>query len=364
VSVASIVEDELATLGAEGIRPFDVHSHTGADIDGSTRTAEEHVRDLALLDGRSVIFPFCVSSGYGEENLRVVEECRLNPDRLVPFARLDPKLISAADAAGALEAGARGFKLHPRGEDFQLGHPGVEAILGVAAAARAPVLVHAGAGVGSFGATIVELADRHRDCPIVLAHAAVSDLVWLGGVAADHPNIYFDTAWWNPSDLLALFALVPPGQILFGSDEPYMKLEVVLAIVLRCARFVGLSEEAIALILGGQLAALLEGDAPLDAGPPPDRSSFSMSALDGRLAILLAAAGGCMLGGGDPTQTLELARLAVGEGEEADRVAALIEEARAGSPRAPWAIAMALTLVVTPGAGSTAAPACRATLAV
>ena len=121
-----MIGDELAALGGEAIRPFDVHSHTGADIDGSTRTAGEHVRDLAPLGGRSVIFPFCVNGGYETENLRVVEECRRHPDRLVPFARLDPKLISAADAAGALEAGARGFKLHPRAEDFQLDHPGVE----------------------------------------------------------------------------------------------------------------------------------------------------------------------------------------------------------------------------------------------
>jgi predicted TIM-barrel fold metal-dependent hydrolase len=353
VSVATIVDGELAVLGGEAIRLFDVHSHTGADIDGSTRTAEEHARDLAPFDGRSAIFPFCVEGGYEAENLRVVEECGRHPDRLVPFARLDPKAITAADAASALEAGARGFKLHPRGEDFRLEHPGVEAILGVAAAARAPVLIHAGAGVGSFGATIVELADRHRECPIVLAHAAVSDLVWLGDVAAEHPNLYFDTAWWNPSDLLALFALVPPGQILFGSDEPYMDLKLVLAIALRCARFAGLSEDALGLVFGGQLEVLLDGGPQVDAGPAPGKHEIVSSPADDRLATLLAAAGGCMLGGGDPAQILELARLAVG-GEADDeagmetRMVTLIEEALEGSPEGPWAIAMALTLVATP----------------
>ena len=42
-----------------------------------------------------------------------------------------------------------------------------------------------------------------------------------GAAAPDHPNLFFDTAWWSPSDLLALFAMVPPGQILFASDAPY-----------------------------------------------------------------------------------------------------------------------------------------------
>ncbi len=355
MSVAAVVEEELSALGAYELELLDVHSHTGTDIDGSARTAEAQVRDLEPFGGRSVVFPFCVEGGYEEENLRVLAEARRHPDRLVPFARLDPRSISAADVESALEAGARGVKLHPRGEDFRLEHPGVETILGVAAAARAPVLIHAGAGVGSFGAKIVVLADRHRDCPIVLAHAAVSDLVWLGEVAAEHPNLFFDTSWWNPSDLLALFALVPPGQILFGSDEPYMKLEVVLAIALRCARFCGLSEEAVALVFGAQAAALLEAAPPIDAGPAPDRPGRATSVSDERLATQLAAAGGCTFGGGDAAPMLELAGLAVGEGESAGCVSALIEAAAAGSPEAPWALAVALALVSMPGAGRPAA---------
>lgn len=352
MSLRATIRAELSALDGENVAFFDVHAHTGVDVDGTTRTAEEHVEDLAAIGGRSVVFPLCVTSGYGTENLRVIEESRHHPDRLVPFARLDPRVATAAEAEDALAAGARGFKLHPRAEDFRLDHPGVEAIAAVAAEARAPVLIHAGAGVGSFGETIVELAERHRECPIVLAHAAVSDLVWLGDVAAAHPNLFFDTAWWNPSDLLSLFALVPPGQILFGSDEPYMDLELVLAIALRCARFAGLSEEALGLVFGGQLDALLAGGQPLDAGPAPKPVGSRRSPAEDRLATLLAAAGGCMLGGGDPSQILELARLAVGEHDSL--LAALIEEAGEPSAEAPWAIAMALTLVVARGVESPA----------
>jgi predicted TIM-barrel fold metal-dependent hydrolase len=350
LSLRAAIQAELAALGGAGIEPFDVHAHTGADVDGTVRTAEEHVDALEVIGGRSVVFPLCVTSGYEAENRRVVEEGRRHPDRLVPFARLDPRVSATAEATAALATGARGFKLHPRAEDFRLDHPGVEAIAAVAAEARAPLLIHAGAGVGSFGETIVSLASRHRESPIVLAHAAVSDLVWLGDVAAEHPNLLFDTSWWNPSDLLALFALVPPGQILFGSDEPYMDLQLVLAIALRCARFAGLSEEALALVFGGQLDALLADGAPRDTGPAPGPVASPRSPAEDRLATLLAAAGGCMLGGGDPSQILELAGLAVGEGDPL--LAALIEEGGEQSPQAPWAIAMALTLVVSPGVES------------
>jgi len=352
VSLQAIVQGELAGLDGLGIAPFDVHAHTGADVDGTTRTAADHVEALTPIGARSVIFPLCVTGGYEPENLRVVAECEQHAGTLVPFARLDPRTSGAADAEAALATGAKGVKLHPRAEDFRLEHPNVDAIGGVAAAAGAPVLIHAGVGVGSLGTAIVELAERHRGCPFILAHAGVSDLVWLAPVAAEHPNVFFDTSWWNPSDLLALFALVPPGQILFGSDEPYMNLELVLAIALRCARFAGLSEEAMQLVFGGQTEALLSGEGPIDAGPAPGELGLAPSASESRLATLLTAGGGAMLGGGDPSRMLELARVAVGEDGPAgvsEEVAELIEQALDGSPEAPWATAMALTLVMTPG---------------
>ncbi len=289
------IEDELRGLDAPGGAIVDVHSHTGVDVDGTTRTAAEHLDALAAIGGRAAIFPLCVTGGYEPENRRVLAECEASAGVLVPFARLDPRVSGAADAEAALAAGARGLKLHPRAEDFRLEHPNVDAIAAVAAGARVPVLIHAGVGVGSLGASIVELAERHRDCPLILAHAAVSDLAWLGPVAVEHPNVFFDTSWWNPSDLLALFALVPPGQILFGSDEPYMDLELVLAITLRCARSAGLDDDALRIVLGGQAEALLAGDAPHDAGSAPGPIDEPRSPLVERLVILLAGAGGAML---------------------------------------------------------------------
>ncbi len=356
MSLHAAIEAELAGLG--DLRPFDTHSHTGKDIDGSARSCEQHVAALEAVDGRSVIFPLCVEGGYRPENQRVIEECDRHPELLVPFARMDPRVTSLRDATEALTAGARGFKLHPRAEDFKLDHPGVEAICSVAAEARAPVLIHAGAGVGSFGETVTDLAASHRECPLILAHAGVSDLAWLWREVPSHPNLFFDTSWWNPSDLIALFALVPPGRILFGSDEPYMDFGTVLAITLRCARFAGLPAEAIELVAGGQLERLLGGEPALDVGPAPGPPTTAPSPAESRLATLLAAAGGCMLGGGDPGRLFELARAAIGiEGSAIPAgseplIAELIEEASSGS--APWAVAMALTLLVTPAVESAA----------
>ncbi len=344
---------ELAELG-DGVAPFDVHAHTGVDVDGTTRSSEEHLRDLEAIGGRSVVFPLCVSTGYEAENRRVMEECRRAPERLTPFARLDPRVEGVAAAtADALAAGAKGIKLHPRSESFKLDHPGVEEILAVAAEAGAPVLIHAGLGVGSFGASLLGLAERHPDAPIILAHAGISDLCWLWEEVPAHPNLFFDTSWWNASDLIALFSLVPPGRILFGSDAPYMDLEAVLAITLRCGRFTGLSPEAIELVAGGQLENLLAGEPAEDAGPAPGPPRIASSPLANRVTTALVASGGAMLSGGDPAQMLEMARLAVGDGsalgESGPVVHQLLEEGASVTQEAPWALAMAIALLATPG---------------
>ena len=347
------IRAELAELG-DRVAPFDVHAHTGADIDGTTCAYEEHLRDLEAIGGRSVIFPLCVKGGYETENRRVLAECDRAPDRLIPFARLDPHVEGvAASAVDALAAGAKGFKLHPRSEDFRLDYPGVPAFLSVAAEARAPVLIHAGLGVGAFGSTILQLAESHRDCPIILAHAAISDLCWLWEEVPAHPNLFFDTSWWNASDLIALFSLVPPGRILFGSDVPYMNREAVLAIALRCARFASLSAEAIELVAGAQLENLLTGAAVADAGPPPGPPRTAPSPLASRVTTALIAAGAAKLSGGDPAQMVEMARLTLGDGsflgEQGPIVAGLLDEGAAVTQEAPWALAMAITILATPG---------------
>ena len=360
VSVEAVIRRERERLGAGAIHPFDAHSHTGVDIDGTSRTAEEHVRELEEIGGRSVIFPLCVDTGYAAENERVIEESRLHPDRLVPFARIDPRVSSAADAAEALAAGARGFKLHPRAEDFRLDHPGVAELFGVAAEARVPVLIHAGVGVGSFGESLTTLAAGHPDCPIILAHAGVSDLASLAELVPEYPNLFFDTAWLVPADLLTLFALVPSGRVLYGSDAPLMDVELLLTITLRCARFSGLSEEEVGLVMGSQLENLLAGEEAVDTGPVPGRpAGMALRPSESRVAGVLSGIGGCLYGGGDPTLLLEVARLAIGDERAGDdsqpSLTGLLDECEPGSPEAIRAIVLALTVALTPGVESAAA---------
>lgn len=268
-----ITQAELDALGTEVLSPFDVHAHTGADIDGTVRSSAEHVADLARIGGRSAISPLCAANGYRVENLRVIAESRRHPDRLIPFARLDPSVDSASDAADSLTAGARGFSLHPRCEAFRADHLHVDEIVGVAYDANVPVVVSAECG-DPEGRALLELAARHPSCPIVIAHTAISALARLWHEIEGHPNLFFDTARFDATDLRTLFSLVPPSQILLGSDAPYGDVELAFRLTLRCGLAVGLSTEQLALVAGGQLQRLLDGQPPAYAGPAPERHSL------------------------------------------------------------------------------------------
>ena len=132
---------------------------------------------------------------------------------------------------------------------------------------RLPVLDPRRPGDPRAGAHAVELAGRYPNARLILAHAGISDLAWLWRVAPDHPNLLFDTAWWMPADMRALFSLVPPGQILFASDAPYGSTFIATAFMLRTALQVGLSTDQIHSIASGQALRIAAGEPLAPVGP-------------------------------------------------------------------------------------------------
>jgi uncharacterized protein len=134
-------------------------------------------------------------------------------------------------------------------------------------------------------------------------------------VLPDHPNVFIDTAWWNPADLIALFALVAPSQILWASDSPYGRPLGSAVMHLRLALEAGLEPEALRSVAGEQMARLLAGEDPVDAGPPPGRT-LTVDLLLDRVATHLTNALGRMFAGGDPSEAVVLARLSCDVGED------------------------------------------------
>jgi predicted TIM-barrel fold metal-dependent hydrolase len=295
-----------------GVGIWDAHMHIGVnDPDGFKATAPQIVHALELAGARGVVFPFHEPDGYRDANDHVVEQAAASDGRLVAFCRVDPNAEDALrEAERALDAGARGIKLHPRAEGFSLDEPEVRRVVEIAHERRMPVLIHAGRGIPALGRHAVELAESLPGAQVILAHCGISDLSWIWRDAQRLPNLYFDTSWWSAADVLAVCGLVPPGQILFASDAPYGTPVAHSLFVIRCALHAGMAPEQVRGVMGEQTERLVTGQEPLDLGPAMNLRAPAADLLLQRIETFLATAIGRIFSGADGAETLALARMA------------------------------------------------------
>jgi predicted TIM-barrel fold metal-dependent hydrolase len=294
---------------------FDAHTHIGRnDPDGYSAEPEEI---LAAMDAagqrRALLFAMQEPGGdYRAANDEVLAACSSSGGRLYALARVSPRVNGAIDEARrAMDAGAVGVKLHPRSDAFGLPDPVVDDIAGLVGERNGILLFHAGRGIPNLGEAALELAATHRGVRIVLAHAGISDLGAIANAVGNAHNVFFDTAWWQVSDLIALFCEIAPGQILHASDMPYGTGMFAAWADLRLAGAVGLGEDAVRSIMGGQLARLVAGDEPLNVGPPPGVEALGPRLPGAERAIAhLTAAVHASFRGFQPTEALALARVA------------------------------------------------------
>jgi uncharacterized protein len=289
---------------------YDAHTHLGRnDPDGFTQEVTELISGLDPIGARAVTFAMHEPDGYPPANDAVLAAVATDPDRLVAFARVDPRADALAEANRCLDLGARGIKLHPRAEGFGLEEPAVEDLFALAHERRVPILIHAGRGIPALGENAVSLAGRYPHARVILAHAAVSDLAWLWELMPTHPNLLIDTSWWSPGDMRAMFELVPSGQIVWASDSPYGRPIAAAVGHLRFAIQAGFGSDALRSIAGGQIDRILSG-AELEHHDRPAGEREPLSPHLERVVSHLVAAIGNQVAGGTPTENVALARLA------------------------------------------------------
>ncbi|HEX2104227.1 MAG TPA: amidohydrolase family protein [Solirubrobacteraceae bacterium] len=356
----------------DGAEWFDAHTHIGHnDPDGRTATAEEIIAGLDQAGHhRALVFPMHEPDGYAPANDMVIAAAAASEGRLIALGRVSPHHEDAvAEARRCLEAGARGFKLHPRSDEFELPHPAVERVVALAHEHRLPVLFHAGRGIPHLGEAVVDYARRYPGARLILAHAGISDLSWIARDAAQLPNLFFDTAWWLVADHLQLYATIPPARILYASDMPYGPGLATAFIFQRVARAVGLDPDAMRAIAGGQLARLMAGEDPVDLGPAPGTEAVGPRVIEAeRVVSYCASALQLAFRDQDPSESLALGRLACRTGRHdpiggllhyVDRLLEIAQENLAADPETPRAMApatlLAITIAGTPTAGVPAA---------
>jgi hypothetical protein len=289
---ASIYADALAPFLAEGeqLTPgeaevFDAHTHLGLDEDGRSLDLETLLSQLDDARARrACVFPLHDPErkpSYSLPNDRVLQWAGESEGRLIPFCRLDPSEAPVPEGERCIAKGARGIKLHPRAQAFAFDSAEMDGIFELAEQAAVPILIHAGRGMPPIADGLADLALRHPDVVLILAHGAICDQGILTSRLAGHPGVLYDTSCFFPFDVIELFARVPPERIVFASDPPYGLTASGLYLALRVAAHAGLDEQTTRAVIGETMAGLVDGRGLPPVSAPRGRPDIT---LPGRLA--------------------------------------------------------------------------------
>jgi uncharacterized protein len=264
--------ERIAGMQPEGMRVWDAHTHLGVDEDGFTLTPDELMQTMREQRiERAFTFPLNDPErrpAYRVPNDRVLEWAAASGGMLVPFCRLDLTEGPVQEAERALDAGARGIKLHPRAQAFDFGEKALNPVFQVAAERRVPILIHAGRGLPPIADDLLDLVENHPEAQLILAHAAIADLEQIARTLVNHPNVLYDTSVWSTTDLRTLFASASPEQIAFASDMPYgMPGTASLALTL-VARRAGADDEQMRAMFWGNAERASRGEPASSLSPP------------------------------------------------------------------------------------------------
>jgi predicted TIM-barrel fold metal-dependent hydrolase len=226
----ALAADALERTWRAHVRPLvpdgglvDVHAHLGEDASDGSRLDVATLLESMAAGGvtRACAFPFQspLGSGYAGANADVLAAAAASGGRVVPFCRSEPGERFRAELSSALDAGARGIKLHTSLPGFDFSHPDLDVAFAFAAERGVPMLFHTGRAVPPLARELARLLERNPGAQVVLAHCAIADLHEV--CALRHPNIRFDTSLWNVLDVRALLSEAAPEQVLYGSDAPY-----------------------------------------------------------------------------------------------------------------------------------------------
>jgi uncharacterized protein len=276
-----LVESYEALLREElpaDVEVFDAHVHLGTDIDGMRGNVDELLR-IQQAHGITRSFMFCLDEpdrrpGFRAPNDRSLAFAAQSGGALIPFVRLDLGEGPIEEATRCLDLGAGGIKLHPRAQKFLLDDDRLAPVFELAAARRVPILIHGGRGLPPIADALARLMDAYEP-QLIIAHAGIADLAALAHHFSGRPGVFFDTSVWSPLDLLDLYRLVSPEQVLYASDYPYGTQTSSLFASLRTARMAGLDDEQLAAMLGGSARRIAAGQEALPLTPPRGPQNIS-----------------------------------------------------------------------------------------
>jgi predicted TIM-barrel fold metal-dependent hydrolase len=218
---------------------------------------------IELLDeagiSKAVVMTYADAPVLKPDALRYLSDaCKRYPDRLIPYARINPH---ASNAAALLEEAItglamKGLKIHQESAMAAAHHDAVVRLVRRAAEFDAPTLFHSGDEPLSLPLQFTRLAEEVPEATIILAH--------MGGyhhtqdaieVCERYENLLLDTsACPYPARIKEAIGRIGANRVLFGSDGPGCnpKLE------LRKLEYAGLTEGQERLVLHENITSILD----------------------------------------------------------------------------------------------------------
>ncbi len=240
-----------------GVGVFDAHAHIGADVDGRTMTAEG-MRERMLAAGvtRSIVFPLNdpnARDDYSGPNDVVWKAHEDYPGFFVPFFRLNPHRDYEKEFERCVQRAFKGLKLHPVSQQFELDDERVVRLLGLAAEADLPVLIHTGFAMQRVVKPLLPTLEHHPHLRVILGHSSMVEVLEAARAFEGNPNVLFETSVVSAKDLYVLFGCVDAGRVCYGSDIPYGDIPSTLHATIAAAEAAGVPEERFSEIVSGNV---------------------------------------------------------------------------------------------------------------
>jgi predicted TIM-barrel fold metal-dependent hydrolase len=250
-------------LDLDALTAIDVHVHVQVDSTGrraspaaltealakyfksseAPRTVDQTAEYYRERRMGAVVFTVDATTNLGHAPNSIdelIEGANRNADVLIPFGSVDPLQGEAAvdEARRQAALGARGFKFHPSVQAFDPSSPDHIPLWSAIEELGLPVIVHTGqtgAGAqlpGGWGFRLSlsnpmlldDVAARHPELQIVMAHPSVPWQDEALAVATHKGNVWIDLSGWSakyfPPALVRAARTYLKHKVLFGTDLP------------------------------------------------------------------------------------------------------------------------------------------------
>ncbi|MGH3758061.1 amidohydrolase family protein [Actinophytocola sp.] len=245
-----------------GVTVIDAHAHTGpyslffipdADAAGMVAVMDRCGVDVAVL---SSLLGLQLDAAAG--NLATARAVDAFPGRLLGYLTINPWHDPEAElAAWAGDPRFVGIKLHADLHGYPLTGSRYEPVWAHAERTGTPVLCHTwyGSPFDDPG-QVARVAERYPDVVVLAGHAGGPEpgIDVSMEIAARLPNVVLETcgSFVTGHHLERMVDVLPPGQVVFGSDFPFIDLRHSLGRTV----FARIGDAERAAILGGTAATL------------------------------------------------------------------------------------------------------------